>query len=281
MCGWGRESDAMTASYGVRDIERVLRLSRNQILGLVRSGFVTPSCGPRREYRFTFQDLIVLRLARSLSEARLTRSRIRGALRELRRRLPESVPLSGLRICAHGDTVVVRDGRGHWRADSGQYLLDLEVSVQGGALHVLERSPVTEPKQRHRQSLVRQESETADARAECERRVRENPDDVGAYVSLGRVLHGIGDLEAAERVYRKARETCPPDADLLFSLAVLLEERRRTAEALETYQKALYVNPRLAEAHLRLAQLYERLGYPEHAVHHRGCYRRLTRSEDA
>lgn len=270
----------MTASYGVRDVERVLRLSRNQILGLVRSGFVTPSRGPRREYRFTFQDLIVLRLARSLSEARLTRARIRGALRELKRRLPDSVPLSGLRICAHGDEVVVRDGRVHWQAESGQYLLDLEVSVHGGALHVLERGPLTFPKQRFEQTHPAEVSDPAAARAVYERCVRENPDDVGAYVNLGRLLHRAGDLEGAERVYRKAREMCPPDAALLFGLAMLLEERKRTAEALETYQKALFIDPGLAEAHLRLARLYERLGYAEDAIRHRGCYRRLTRGDD-
>jgi len=47
--------------YGVRDVERVLRLSRSTIRSLVTAGFVTPARGRRREFRFSFQDLIVLR----------------------------------------------------------------------------------------------------------------------------------------------------------------------------------------------------------------------------
>ena len=53
-------------SYSVRDVERLLRLSRSTIQGLIKGGFVKPTRGPRRQYRFSFQDLIVLRTARAL-----------------------------------------------------------------------------------------------------------------------------------------------------------------------------------------------------------------------
>ena len=66
-----------THSYTIKDIERVLRLSRSTIRGLIESGFVTPARGPRQQYRFSFQDLIVLRAARALIEAD---SSIQGSL---------------------------------------------------------------------------------------------------------------------------------------------------------------------------------------------------------
>ena len=56
-------------SYSVRDVERVLRLAPDMTRGLIRAGFVHPARGPRREYRFSFQDLIVLRAARALIDA--------------------------------------------------------------------------------------------------------------------------------------------------------------------------------------------------------------------
>src|SRR5690348_3956911 len=96
-------------SYSVRVVERVLQLSPSTTRGLIRSGFVKPTRGNRREYRFSFQDLIVLRTARALIEAKLSRRRIHRALRDLRRHLPESAPLSGLCIRAVGDRVVVRE----------------------------------------------------------------------------------------------------------------------------------------------------------------------------
>ena len=104
-------------SYSVRDVERVLRLSRSTIQGLIKGGFVKPTRGPRRQYCFSFQDLIVLRTARALEQAKVPRRRIRRSLDDLRQHLPETAPLSGLSIRAIGDRVVVRDGKAHWQVD--------------------------------------------------------------------------------------------------------------------------------------------------------------------
>src|SRR5579872_6130539 len=125
-------------SYNVRDVERVLQLSRSTIRGLIQVGFVTPERGSRREYRFSFRDLIVLRTARALMDAKVPLKRIHRSLEDLRRHLPESMPLSGLNICAVGERVVVRDGQTHWQAEDGQYLLGLE-ALENGVLHMVDR----------------------------------------------------------------------------------------------------------------------------------------------
>src|SRR3974390_797041 len=129
-------------SYSVRDVERVLQLSRATIRRLVHTGFVKPARGARREFRFSFQDLIVLRTARALLQAKVPRRRIHRSLRELRRHLPETTPLSGLCIRAVGDRVVVREGHSHWDVGDGQYLLGLDVSLDHGELKV-SSSPAT------------------------------------------------------------------------------------------------------------------------------------------
>ena len=98
-------------SYSVRDVERVLHLSRSTIQGLIDGGFVKPARGPRRQYRFSFQDLIVLRAARAFTQAKVPRKRIHRALKDLRRNLPQTMPLSGISITAVGDRVVVREGK--------------------------------------------------------------------------------------------------------------------------------------------------------------------------
>src|SRR5215472_17140074 len=72
-------------SYSVRDVERVLRLSPDTTRALVKAGFVTPARGARREYRFSFQDLIVLRTARALIDANIPARRIRRSLASLPR----------------------------------------------------------------------------------------------------------------------------------------------------------------------------------------------------
>src|SRR5262245_50101094 len=128
-------------SYSVGDVERGLRLPRSAIRGLIDGGFVKPSRGPRRQYRFSFQDLIVLRTARALTQAKVSRRRINRSLEDLRKHLPETMPLSGLSVCAVGDRVVVREGQTRWQVDDGQYLLELDVNVDGGSISMVERRP--------------------------------------------------------------------------------------------------------------------------------------------
>ena len=94
--------------YSIRDVQRALGLSRGMILGLVESRYVTPKVGPRRSYRFTFSDLVVMRTAQELIEAKVPARRVSHTLKQLRKRLPQDVPFGGLRIRAAGDRIVVR-----------------------------------------------------------------------------------------------------------------------------------------------------------------------------
>jgi predicted transcriptional regulator len=45
-------------SYSAKDVGRVLQLSPRTVRGLIDGGFVTPARGRKREYRFSFQDMI-------------------------------------------------------------------------------------------------------------------------------------------------------------------------------------------------------------------------------
>ena len=277
-------------SYSVRDIERVLHLSRSTIRGLIDVGFVTPTRGPRREYRFSFQDLIVLRAARALIQAKVSRRRIRRSLEDLRKHLPETMPLSGLSICAVGDRVVVRDGNSQYQVDSGQYVLGLDVTVEDGVLRVVEKEfgpasgEAVEPPRNAEDwfddALDFEENGDIDAAIEAYRQTVElDAQNVAAWINWGRLLHDRGNKREAEEVYRRALEQCGADSVLMFNLGVLLEDLGRTHAALEAYQAAVGEDPGLADGHYNLARLYESLGKPQHAIRHLGQYRRLVSSE--
>ncbi len=94
--------------YGVGDVEKLLGLPRSTIRALIAAEFVSPARGPRNAWLFSFQDLIVLRTAQALADAKVPQRRITKSLRELRRHLPDAMPLSGLSICAVADRVVIR-----------------------------------------------------------------------------------------------------------------------------------------------------------------------------
>lgn len=267
------------SEFGVRDVERMLGMPRSAVLALVHAGFVSPRRGPRHEYRFSFQDLIVLRAARALRAAKVPPRRITRSLRKLRDALPANVPLSGLRISAVGDRVVVREGESRWQADSGQYLLALEVKVEDGALSVLERKPPPreQPEDWFGRALKAEAHDLAAAREAYERALELDPGHAAARANLGRLLHEAGNLAAAERVYRAGLPLAPDDATLRFNLGVLLDDAGRRDEAIAAYEAALRADPRFADCHYNLALLYEAAGNERGAIRHMAEYRRLER----
>jgi len=287
--GAGREPDLFAEpmqTYSASDIERILRLSRSTLRALIKSGFVKPARGARRELRFSFQDLIVLRAARALIEAKVPRRRINRSLQDLRRHLPEEAPLSGLSISAVGDQVVVREGKSHFQVDSGQYVLGFDVSIEAGVLRVVERkeepppaAPTTEDL--FDQALELEASDPRNAPAAYEKVIGADPENCAAWINWGRLLHEQNHTREAESVYQRALQQCGPDPVLMFNLGVLLEDLGRTGAALEAYQTAITEDPNLADGHFNLARLYEVLGKPQHAIRHLGQYRRLTKSADA
>jgi tetratricopeptide (TPR) repeat protein len=275
-------------SYSVRDVERLLQLPPGTTRNLVRAGFVKPARGARREYRFSFQDLIVLRTARALLDARIPPGRIHRSLASLRRELPQSLPLSGLSISAVGDHVVVRDGEAQRQVESGQYLLGLDVSLENGVLHVVEhRQPAgsssgetAHTRQDWFERALALESSDQEAALEAYRKaVAEDPHNIAAWTNWGRLLHALGRTQQAAEVYGRALAQAGIDALLLFNQGVLLEDLGKPADALEAYRTALTADPDLADCHYNLARLYESLGKPQHAIRHLGRYRRLVNHE--
>jgi tetratricopeptide (TPR) repeat protein len=257
--------------YGVREVERLLRLPRSTIRSLVDAGFVAPARGPRNAWLFSFQDLIVLRTAQALARAKVAPKRITRSMKELRRHLPESMPLSGLSICAEGERVVVREGSRRWQADSGQYLLAFEGDPASGALSVMER------KTDWYERAVELEDSDPEAALEAYRQaIAADPKLLDAHVNRGWLLHEAGRLAEAERAYLAGIEACGEDALLRYNLGVLLADLGRREDAAAAYEAALRARPGFADCHYNLALLYEELERPREAIRHMARYRRLT-----
>ncbi len=278
--------------YSFADVERLIGLSRGMVRAMIRQRFVAPHRGRRREYRFSFQDLIVLRTAKALSNTRLSARRITRSLRDLRQHLPEQVPLAGLSLRAVGEAVSVREGQSEWDSNTGQYLLALDVVVRNGDVHIVERTrpaaagevpaaPDASPavaEDADAESLFAQalelESDQPAAAIELYRRcLALDPRHAGAQINCARLLQEGGALEEAERMYRSDDTR---DTHALYNLGVLLEDTGRPIEAIESYLAVIAVDPAFAEAHYNLARLYEMQGNTPHMIRHLRQYRTLT-----
>ena len=265
------------SEYTILDVQRTLGLSRAIILGLVESKYITPKIGPRRGYRFTFGDLVVMRTAQELIQAKVPPRRVSHTLKRLRAQLPEDMPLGGLRIKAEGDRIVVQDGAKQWEASSGQYLLDFSVSAQDGKLCVLPTPKASDDSayEWFARACEMEEEGNADAVEAYERAIDADPSFADAYVNLGRLLHEQGRLREAEAIYRRGIAQCAPDALVRYNLGVLMDEMGRSQAALQVYREALALRDDLADCHYNIALLYEASGQTRAALRHLNAYRRL------
>jgi tetratricopeptide (TPR) repeat protein len=274
-------------SYTTRDVARLLGLSEAQVRSQARVGYLAPDRGPRNAYRFSFQDLVLLRAATALRHARIAPRRIRRALRTLTRQLPAGRSLSGMRISSEGGRIVVSDGGTAWNPESGQLLLDFQVAELARqaapvARRLAQRARrATEPLTAAEWYALGLDLEAAapeDARDAYTRALTLEPRDGSARVNLGRLLQEAGRTEEAVVQYRAALRVQPRHPTAAFNLGTALEDLGRRAEAIEAYRRALEADQEFADAHFNLARLYEQTGKRAAALRHLRAYQQLSRS---
>jgi tetratricopeptide (TPR) repeat protein len=270
------------APYSLRAVEELLGLKRGVVTRLIDAGFVTPQRGPRNAYRFSFQDVVLLRTAQAMDAAQVPRRRLLAALRALRARLPSELPLSGLRIQAMGTDVVVSEGGARWRADSGQQLLDFELRPDDGGRVVLlqHRGPAHAPPADdagawHARAEALEAQNPSGAEAAYRAALQRDAGHVPSLVNLGALLCDTGRCAEAEALLEDASRRFPQEPAILFNLAIALEDRGRPADALRRYAQCLVLDPGFADAHFNAARLHEQLGHTREAIRHFNAYRRL------
>jgi len=270
--------------YSTRDVARMLELPAERIRAWARLGFASPRRDDSGALRFSFHDLVLLRTARELAAAKVPARRVRRALQRLRGQLPAGRSLASVRIAADGERLVVRDGRGAWRPESGQALFDFGVAAVGEQVAPLLREAARavdasglDAQAWYTWGADLEDGAPAQARKAYARALSLDPDHPGANLNLGRLLHEAGDPAAAESHYRRTLEARPGDALASFNLAVALEDQGRADEALLAYARCLAWDPGHADAHFNAARLLEKLGRKTEALRHLAAYRRLSR----
>lgn len=114
--------------------------------------------------------------------------------------------------------------------------------------------PVTRPEAHYLlavSALMRQQLDTALNHAQDA--VTANPADARYQFTLGRVHKARHDLDAAESAYRMALHADSHYPDAMVSLGILRKTRGDFAGAIEWYERALAINPRMMSAHANLA----------------------------
>jgi len=273
------------SGYTVREAASLVGLSAAQVQSYLQAGFLEPRRGSRGEYRFSFPDLVLLRTARELT-TKLPARKVKRALHNLRSQLPPGKTLSSVRIVVQGERLVVRDGDALWNPESGQALLDFDLTACADALPLAhetaaaagESQPDLGAEEWYELACEMEAHDTRQACAAYARVLELDPRHVDAHINRGRMLHEARDLRGAESHYRRALEIEPEDATAAFNLGVLLEDLGRPLEASLAYERAIRSDPEHSDAHYNLAHVYERLGRQQEAVRHLQRYRQITQT---
>ena len=270
--------------YTVRDVTQLLELSPNQVRSWIRSGFLEPRRGPKNELRFTFQDLVLLRTAKSLMGQRVPPARVRTALQRLREQLPEGRPLTGVQIQVDGDHLVVHDGERRWEPESGQGRFDFDVGELARSVEPLARAQA-EAVQSSDQPMSADdwvdlglELETVapvQSRDAYRRALELEPLRVDARLNLGRLLTEEGALASAEAHFRLAEWIAPEDPVPAYNRGVTLEAMGQLEAASDCLRRGITADPTFRDAYLALARIQERLGDRRAALRTLNQLRRL------
>jgi tetratricopeptide (TPR) repeat protein len=272
----GDDSSA-TTTYTLRRVQAMLGLSRSVVAGLIAEGFVSPARGKRGEWRFGFQDLMLLRTAFALQQSKIPPRRILRSLARLKAELPAELPLTGLRISAIGADVAVRSPQGQWQAASGQLLMDFDVVAApvAGSVAFLERGD--DAQAWFDRGVAAERVAPADAEAAYLKALALAPDFEAAALNLGAMWADAGRHAELLALCDRALAQAPASALLHFNRAVALDHLERAPQAMASYERSLALDPTLADAHYNLGRLREQLGDARGALRHFSAYRRLQR----
>lgn len=270
-------SMATEEAYSFRQVEKLVGLTRAFIHSLVDAGVVRPGASGD----FSLQDIVVLRTAKGLRDARVPPRKIVQALKNVRAALPDPQHLASVSVRANGKTVEAADDAGKHDAVSGQRLLELDqpITAEPSSPARSRPAPARDAKYWVQQAVRLEASDTAAAETAYRRAISLDPCFSAAYVNLGAMLCEARRCHEAVALYDDALQHCGDTPLVHFNRGAALEDSGRPALAVDAYKRALELDQDLADAHYNLGVLMERLGDSQASLRHFSAYRRLHREE--
>jgi DNA-binding transcriptional MerR regulator len=260
-------------NFSTRMAARILAISPERIRYWVKRKLVKPATTRGRHYQFTFEDLLMMRLAKELLPNKHRLDAVQRCFDRVGRMLDAQRPVTAVKLYQEDGRILVRDGPFIFEADTGQLLLGLSVPLTGETIRQAD-SPV-----RLRRLLEAagelEESNAARALGLYREYLEHRPRDGAVHRRLSRLFETLGDPAGAVRHLDAAAVLEPDNAELHFDLGVLYRKLHNLERAAASFRRALECEPDLIEAHLHLAQIYEQQGRERDAMRHLSAAHRL------
>lgn len=249
----------MTELYSIPEVAKLFAVQESRLRYWMQTGFVGPTVRKNNRFYYTFRDLCAVKAAKDLLAAGLTPQKVRKNLEALRRSLPGDVhPALRMRVCSDGDNVVAIADDVAFVPATGQVVMAFNLPALGGQIATLRKEQIEEAER----------GVTPAAPGAVDNEATEATLGPTAYCSFMEACaaEDRGEIEEAERLYRKALEVDPHLAAAMTNLGNLRHKAGDTAEARKLYERALDHDPGLAEARYNLGNLLEDMGETELAI---------------
>ncbi len=271
------------SGYTTREVAELIGLNTDQVRHYVRRKLIQPARGERGEFRFSFQDVVLLRTAKGLMDANVSTRKAYRALVKLKKDLAQVDSLSSVRIYADGSSVVVRDDNQAWEVESGQATMDFSTQELADNVAEIAQKHVDDATQQgemdtdewYNLGLDLEEVEPEKAPDAYKQAIRLDPKNADAHVNLGRLYQLNGDLKHAKRHYELALTARPGHQLAYYNLGTVFDELDEMVKAADFYLKA----PGIPDAHYNLARIRELQGDEVSALRHMRQYRDLVDRE--
>ena len=275
--------DPLADLYSIAEVARLFELPESRLRSWIRQGFLAPSVKRGRRRFYTFQDLIGVRVAKSLLDAGVPAREVRMSVEAIRRALPRVIrPLAELRIVAEGRAMIVRDEHGGFEPQSGQRVLDFSVdSLRSDVVRALRPEPSPEARQGAYAAylegcrLDEDEATYDDAEAAYGEALRLDPAFGSAIINLGNLAFRRGDELAARGYYERALALDPNQPEAHYNLGFMTFSAGNAAGSIDRFERALALDPGFADAHFNMAAALEAAGRRAEARPHWESYLRL------
>ena len=279
----GKSDQARLGGYSTREVADLIGLTPSQVRQYVRREILDPQRGSSREYRFHFQDIVLLRTARGLMDADVSARDVYRSLTKLKAELRSLPSLASVRIFAEGGNVVVSNDRQIWNVATGQGHFNFAVRDLADNVADLANNHVAAAKETEELSsdewynlgLDLEEVDSGKA-PECYRRALElDPENADAHVNLGRLCQLQGDLDQARKHYGLATEVAGEHQLAHYNLGTVFDELDEFEQAADHYRMASDV----PDAHYNLVRICRLQGDEVSAQRHMQFYWRLSGQE--
>jgi DNA-binding transcriptional MerR regulator len=271
------EAVERVSTFSTRAAARILAVSPDRIRYWVKRRLINPTARLGHKYRFAFNDLLVMRLAKELLAERRHLESIQRCFLRAREFIAPERSLTSLKMLNDEGRIVVSEGGVLIEADSGQLMLDFRRERPAGKID--DRFGPARVRERFEEARRVAEEDPLRALTIYSELVGREPGNFEAHMRLATLLERDGDVTGALRHLLGAAAIVPASSEVHLRLGLLYRRRGEQHLALMSLIRALECDPTAVEVHRNLAEIYDAMGRKREAQKHLSALHRLIKGE--